>query len=614
MTRHVRRFLVAAACTALGAPLLVSAPAHAAPAAERAPYSVSPLKFTVHVGENDATRCVVDADLYRPSGADAGHPVPAVLTTNGFGGAKDDAGTAGTAKALAARGYAVLSYSGLGFGKSGCRISLDDPKTDGEAASRLVDFLGGERAADDGTRADFVTRDGRHDPRVGMIGGSYGGAVQLATASVDDRVDALVPMITWNDLTYSLVPNNTSLTNGVTPAVPGAYKWQWTNGFYLLGQIQGLKELGTDPDRASVGCVNFPEEMCRTKRMLDSGRFPAGETQEAMKRIRDASPVASLHRVKTPTLLVQGQKDTLFNLNEAAATYRTLREQGTPTRMIWQESGHSGQSATDPGLSDGGLDSTYVGKRVTAWFDRYLRRDSSADTGPAFAYHRDWAPSGGSSSYGTAPAYPAGETRRLYLSGDGTLAPSRDTVRRGSREYRNWLLAPSSYSESSLLSAAGIGLRAPYDAPGTHLSYKSAPFTAPVDVVGAPKARLKVTSPKAEQTQQTGEPGDVTGNLVLFAKVYDVAPDGTRTLANRLVAPARVQDATKPFTVTLPAIAHRYEAGHRLEFTIAAGDAAYYGNHGVKRVTVSSAPDDDTGTLDLPVVGTPGERVPSGDE
>ncbi|NLU67461.1 alpha/beta fold hydrolase [Streptomyces sp. HNM0574] len=611
-----RPWLVALSTAALLLPLGLTAPAHA----ETPGFTTAPLEFTVDLGPGatarnaaDAPRrCTVDATLYRPDGADARHRVPALITTNGFGGAKDDPATAGLAERFAERGYAVLAYSGLGFGKSGCRITLDDPRTDGRAASALVDFLGGGRAADDGTRAGFVTRDGRHDPRVGMIGGSYGGAVQLATASVDDRVDALVPMVTWNDLTYSLVPNNTARRTGVTPKLPGAYKTQWTNGFYFLGQIQGLKELATDPDRASLGCVNFPEEMCRTKRMLDSGRFPAGRTQEAMRMIRDASPVSYLHRVKAPTLLVQGQNDTLFNLNEATATYETLRAQGTETRMIWQEPGHSGATSGEPALHEGGLESTYVGKRITAWFDHHLRDDASADTGPAFAWYRDWAAEDGPErAYATSARFPAGRQQRLYLSGDGTLVTSRDAVRRGSATYRNWPLLPSSYSENSLLALAGGQLPPPRDAEGTHLSWRTAPLTAPMDVVGAPEARLRVISPEAERTQQTGEDGtvpDVTGNLVLFAKVYDLAPDGSRTLVKRLVAPARVEDVTRPFTVTLPALAHRYEAGHRLEFVIAAGDSAHYGNRGVKPVTVAAGPGD-TGTLDLPVTGG---GVPSG--
>jgi len=117
------------------------------------------------------------------------HPAPAILTTNGFGGSKAD--QAGLGRAYAAKGYVVLSYSGLGFGSdattsgsgSGCKITLDDREHDGAAASQLIDFLGGIKKADDGTKVDYVTKDtvahdGQVHPgdvRVGMVGGSYGG-------------------------------------------------------------------------------------------------------------------------------------------------------------------------------------------------------------------------------------------------------------------------------------------------------------------------------------------------------------------------------------------------------------------------------------------------------
>lgn len=84
--------------------------------------------------------------------------------------------------------------------------------------------------------------------------------------------------------------------------------------------------------------------------------------------------------------------------------------------------------------------------------------------------------------------------------------------------------------------------------------------------------------------------GDAADKLVLFAKVYDVAPDGGKTLVNRLVAPVRVPDVTRSFTVRLPGIVHRYEAGHRLEFVIAASDSAYFGNRGSSRSRWSALP------------------------
>ncbi|MGW6389140.1 CocE/NonD family hydrolase [Streptomyces sp. NPDC055103] len=567
--------------TAMAAPLALAGPVSAA---EPGAYTVTPLTFTVEAGGRP---CTVEADLYRPAGVSADHPAPAILATNGFGGSKVDGQTDVLGKAFAARGYVGLVYSGLGFGKSGCLISLDDPAIDGQAAARLVDFLAGTRAADDGTRVDYVTEDAAGDPRVGMIGGSYGGAVQLAAASVDPRLDALVPLITWNDLAYSLAPN------AADRATPGVFKWQWANGFYLMGEGQPLLSPSLDPSRInSLGCLHFATAACDTVRLLNSGSYPKAETEEMLAFARSVSPVSYLDRVDAPTLIVQGQADSLFNLNEARATYDRLRKRGVDTRMIWQSWGHSGgQKPGELDLGQGNLEGSYVGQRVLAWFDRHLRKNPTADTGPAFAWYRDWQ-----SGYGTAAAVPP-LSQKLYLSGDGKLVDNRTKVARGSRGYTNWLI-PTSHSESSLAGLIGLPDPRPYDTPGTYLGWSSAALAAPVDLVGAPKATLRVVSPRTERVQDSGDAAD---RLVLFAKLYDIAPDGTKTLVNRLVAPVRVPDVTRPFTVELPGIVHRYETGHRMEFVIAASDSAYFGNRGIKPVTVTSAPED-TGTLELPVV------------
>lgn len=597
MSRAVPRVLSTLGAAALALPLALTTPTTASAATTATTsalgaYTVTPLTFTL---TTSSRRCTVDADLYRPAGVDAQHPAPAVLTTNGFGGSKSDGSTDATGKAFAQRGYVGLAYSGLGFGKSGCLISLDDPRIDGRAASALVDFLAGTRAADDGTTIDYVSADKKGDPRVGMIGGSYGGAIQMATAAVDHRVDALVPLITWNDLAYSLDPQNAAERD-----VPGVFKWQWTNGFYLMGEGQPLLEPSLDPSRVNrLGCLHFVDDACETIRTLNSGRYPADKTRALLTYARSVSPVSYLKDVKAPTLLVQGQADSLFNLNEARASYETLRARGTTAKMIWQSWGHSG-GLTDPAsgelnLSQGNLETSYVGRRILAWFDRYLHQDKGVDTGPAFAYYRDWIDDP-DATYATASAVPA-LSRKLYLSGDGKLVDDKAKVARGSRTYRNWPI-PTSHSESSLAGLIGLSDSAPRDTRGTYLDWTTEPLASATDVVGAPKATLDVVSPRTERVQHSADAAD---KLVLFAKLYDVAPDGSKTLVHRLVAPVRVPDVTRPFTVTLPGIVHRYEKGHRIQFVIAASDDAYGGNKGIKPVTVVSAPED-TGTVELPVV------------
>lgn len=566
---------------ALAAALL---PAGPAPGAGRAAEQPTAVRLTVEAG---GRRCAVEADLYRPPGASRAHPVPAVLTTNGFGGSKRDGTTDALARAMAAEGYAVLAYSGLGFGGSGCPVTLDDPAVDGRAASRLVDYLAGTRAADDGSRVDFVTLDGPGDPRIGMIGGSYGGAIQFATASRDHRVDALVPLITWHDLAYSLFPDPAG-------AGAGVFKWQWTQGFWAIGEAQGLLHPSLDPSRTGGGgCAHMAAGPCAFKGLLDSGHYLPGPTAKALRFARSVSPASYLDRVEAPTLLVQGQADSLFTLNEAEATRRQLRARGVPAATIWQSWGHSAGLRTPvPGelnLASSELGTGYVAGRIRAWFDRYLRGHAGTDTGPGFAYYRDWAAGYGEGERPPAPGH------ALHVSGadGGSLVPDADSVRPDPRTYRNAPL-PTSHTESPLAQlTGGSDDRAPYDTPGSHLAWNTAPFTAPLDVVGLPEVRLRVSSPEAARAQGSKDAAD---RLVVFVKLLDVAPDGTAQPVRRLVAPVRVPDVREPFKVRLPGLVHRFAPGHRLRLVLAGSDDAHYGNRAPYRVRVEE------GELRLPTV------------
>src|SRR6266496_3693300 len=69
------------------------------------PYTVQTLHFAVLIGPNNDQPCDIVGDLYTPAAASPTSRVPAILTTNGFGGSKDD--QAGIGKAFATRGYEV---------------------------------------------------------------------------------------------------------------------------------------------------------------------------------------------------------------------------------------------------------------------------------------------------------------------------------------------------------------------------------------------------------------------------------------------------------------------------------------------------------------------------
>src|SRR5690242_20413644 len=68
---------------------------------------------------------------------------PAVLLAHGFGGSKAD--VRDQAQKLARDGYAVLTWSARGFGRSTGRIGLNDPKAEVADVSRLVDWLARRR-------------------------------------------------------------------------------------------------------------------------------------------------------------------------------------------------------------------------------------------------------------------------------------------------------------------------------------------------------------------------------------------------------------------------------------------------------------------------------------
>ena len=595
--------LLAAAVLSLA---VIAAPSGTAVAADD--FTVTTLHFAVKVGPDNDVACDVVGDLYVPNGASPSAQVPAILTTNGFGGSKDD--QAGIGKAFSSRGYAVLSYSGLGFGGSDCKITLDDPDYDGKAAKQLVDYLGGKAGLaftdkqhqTPAPALDVVKRDGipsANDPRVGMVGGSYGGEVQFAAAGLDQRIDAIVPLITWNDLSYSLAPNNTSqlkpTLEGVSTATPGAAKQNWALGFTAVGVEQGVQSAPSYPQRL-FGCPNFSNFVCPALvYAATTGTLTAYQTEQ----LRHASVTSYMSKVKAPTLIIQGQTDTLFNLNEGVANYRALSAQGTPTKMIWFNGGHSGPSA--PGeLETGNPDpaAQYVTGRIADWLDRYVKKTGAA-TGPNFAYFRDWVAYSGNAApaYATSTTYPVGTRKSYFLSGTGLTTDQTKIVTGSQRFVTPPGGSPSSFDEIDALNQlddAPVTLPEK-DADGTFATFTSEPGTANVDVVGSPKLTLKVDAPSAVPTQ-----GLNPGKLVLFAKVLDVDAAGKATLVRNLIAPVRVPDVRKAFTVTMPGFVHRFEPGHSVRLVVASGSTNYRG--GLEAVPVSIPTGSADQVLTLPVV------------
>jgi ABC-2 type transport system ATP-binding protein len=542
----------------------------------------------------------LDSTLYVPAGADAGHRVPAVILAHGFGGSKDS--VAGDARELARHGYVVLAYTARGFGGSDGQIALDSPDYEVADARQLVDWLA--------TRPQ-VRLDGPGDPRVGVTGGSYGGALALMLAGYDPRVDAIVPLVTWNDLGRAFFPD-AAAPAGEPASTDGVFKRLWAGLLFSAGSgpadagtgpgadagtdpgTDAGTDPGTDPgDPATAGgagpaagafnpCGAFTLQLCRAyAETARTGR----PTPALLALLRRSSPAPVLDRIAAPTLLIQGETDTLFPLSEADANARGIAANGTPVKMYWYAGGH-----------DAGGDLAQTDRQrslVTGWFDHWLA--GGPDPGTRFEYTRISPPRSSDSSAPrtrtvVAPAYPADPRRQpVPLSG----RPQQVLSPPGGNPAA--ISALPGLGDLPALAASGLGS----DIRGQFAAFSSAPLGSAVEVVGSSTVDIQVASSAPE--------------AVLFAKLYDVDTAGRADLPRRLVAPLRVTGLRPevPVTVhvTLPAVVHRFDVGHRMRLVLSTTDQAYAGpaDPATYRISLAAAP-----ALAVPLVpGTPRQTGPS---
>ncbi|SCL40255.1 ABC-2 type transport system ATP-binding protein [Micromonospora pallida] len=527
---------------------------------ERPAYTADSALLTVRSGPSGDELVALDTTFYLPEGASADHRVPAVLLAHGFGGTKET--VRADAEEIAGRGYAVLTWTARGFGRSGGQIHLNSPDHEVRDAQRLLDWLAARPQ---------VRTDAAGDPRVGVVGGSYGGGLALLLAAQDQRVDAIVPMITWNDLPRAFLPESTG-----RPAAEGVFKKGWAGIFFggagaatsgPVGRPDGDSSAedpagepaantptvsAPPPGAGDPACGRFAADVCAAYlRIAATGR---GD-QAAVDLLRRSSPATVLDRIKAPTLLVQGTADSLFPIAEADANARGIAATGTPVRVAWFTGGHDGGDGPQ-------TDSDRVKYLTVQWLDHYV-----AGTGAAPGDDFTWSRIAGfdaldrglvATGYHTTdyPGVGGDERREVPVTG-----PAQQIANPPGGNPAAISSLPLAGSFSSLLDGVAG------DLPGQHARFESAPLTGAVDVVGAPTVSIRAASP--------------TGEAVLFVKLYDVAPDGTATLPNGLVAPVRLSglperiEQAQPVTVTLPAIVRRIESGHRLRVVVATSDQAY---------------------------------------
>ncbi|ROU01392.1 peptidase S15 [Marinobacter sp. R17] len=347
--------------------------------------------------------------VFEPRLFDCRNHHPLILQSHGFSGSREtEAGNDPLApvQPLVDAGYTVISIDERGHGESGGTVRVMDPDYAGQDLVQIVDWAE--------ANLDYLAyRD--DNLLLGAVGGSYGGGFQYMLYNVDPdrRMDAMVPQITWHDLTDSLDPG-------------GVVKTYWAavlaslgdagTGFSMDPFIRSTLLEGVATNRIPDTALDFfyyhsPDYFSDNGR--DLALYDSGNTDDyLLDPLTGQLPITGdgHYVVKTPprapypvdVLMFQGVRDNLFPLNEAYENYKTMAAAGGDVRLLTYPFGHHylapsvglvqetlengdfyaqalpefPSEGTGPLSSCGDIDVTQA---TLAWFNEKLRGEGNAD-------------------------------------------------------------------------------------------------------------------------------------------------------------------------------------------------------------------------------------------
>ncbi len=150
------------------------------------------------------------------------------------------------------------------------------------------------------------------DPLIGMIGESYAGSSQLLASIQESRVDAIVPITTWYDLTGSLIPNSVPKSGWLTTLVMSGNAF---NPFSMNTQLNdAYREM-----RKGIVSDQIVEE-------LDNRSFKTFCNEQTFPQ--------------ADALIMQGFQDTLFSFNHGIEIKDCFNKAGRDARLIGTQGGH----------------------------------------------------------------------------------------------------------------------------------------------------------------------------------------------------------------------------------------------------------------------------------
>ncbi len=229
--------------------------------------------------------------------------------------------------------YNVVTWDPRGEYASGGKLHLDSEDFEARDVSAIISWVAGlnSTAFDPGTQ-------GRANPLIGMVGGSYGGGIQLTSAGIDTRIDAIAPGIAWNSLDGALYPNH-------------AFKTSWASLLLLSLVVSGSR---LDPEIYSG---------------IATGVVFGFLTPRQQEFLSSNSPATVVGDITVPTLFLQGTVDTLFPLQQAIENAKAIGAD-VPVKMIWYCGGHGACLTMTQDQQDD--QSAFLVAETMGWLDTYV--------------------------------------------------------------------------------------------------------------------------------------------------------------------------------------------------------------------------------------------------
>ena len=467
----------------------------------------------------------IDTNQYLPKKL----PAPAILIAHGFGGSKESVES--EAKFFASKGFVVMTWSARGFGESTGQIEMNSIDSEVADTRTLITHL---------AKSKNVILDAEGDPRVGIMGSSYGGANALLTASQDPRIDAVISDISWSDLEQGLFPQSVERS-----PTSGPFKKVWAGTFFSAVTLQSAY-LGECGSFAQRWCDAYQNAVLQGKPSLSD-----------KKLLESVSPIKYATSISAPTLLSQGQADSLFPLSESYKLAQELKRNktGDLLSMIWHADGHDGSNAQAP----------YLREQFLLWFQKHLL-DREIEF-PVFQFTR----SNGSISLQDSTVIPKvftseklpieSEQRQLQL-----VTPTAAMIYPIGGVPSAISALPGIGSAGALASQLLSNLAgfSPAFLPGQSGFLESAPLTEPISVVGPSSIKVRITSTEPDAT--------------LFFSLVTKSPSGAINLPNGIVAPVRIlniSDGGTDVVINLPAIILDASIGDIIAVGISSTDQGY---------------------------------------